>query len=95
MGQMQLGKVSHIQMWDYEMTADQVKALTCNDVGSVINPDSLQIAGGANHYEEITLGQKTGIVGKTSSVSQSSYLHCLVMMLNEWDFICCCMGAYH
>lgn len=58
------GRISEISVWDYEMTSDEIRVLSCEDVGNLVNSSSLQIAGGIDYYEKVTLMRDTGITGK-------------------------------
>jgi nucleoside-specific outer membrane channel protein Tsx len=55
--QISVGLVGDINMWDYEMTADEIRSLTCNDKGNLVNSSSLQIGGGVSWYEDVDLQQ--------------------------------------
>lgn len=57
------GKWARMSIWDFAMSADQIKVLTCEDEGNLVNSSSLQTAGGVDHYEEITIATPVESVG--------------------------------
>ena len=45
-------------MWDYELTADQMNALTCESEGNLVSPSTLQLGGTASYtYENFDCGE--------------------------------------
>lgn len=46
------GKIARVNIWNYEMTVDQVENLTCDRKGNVVNMDTLQINGPAAYQSE-------------------------------------------
>jgi len=46
------GKLSWLNLWDREMSADQVLNLNCRDEGNIVNWNTLSVMGDATfHYE--------------------------------------------
>lgn len=58
-----------MSVWDHEMSADEIKALTCQDKGNLVNEDTLKVAGGVDHYEDIT---ETRLIGSGSKLTYIS-----------------------
>lgn len=51
-------RVAGFNMWDYELTADQMNALTCESEGNLVSPSTLQLGGTASYtYENFDCGE--------------------------------------
>lgn len=53
--QCSVGPIADFNLWDYEMTGEEIKGLTCADKGNIVNMDSLKIAGDQDLYENIAI----------------------------------------
>lgn len=73
--QMTTGKIANINLWDYEMTPEEISSLSWCAEGNVVNSATLQFSGD-NSYESIELLQIIGKGRVNLSISNTCACNC-------------------
>lgn len=60
------GEWACMNVWDREMSADEVRTLTCRDQGNLVNSNTLQIAGGEEPFGEVTITEYIGTASRST-----------------------------